>query len=72
MFDFIKNLLHKKGVTLPESMDTPEELLAKAKEIGAENLENVDVVAEKIKQAIPGETDDKIVDQITDKLSSNK
>ena len=67
MVKFIQTILglfHKHKDKLPEDMDSLDEMKAKAQELMDQHGDKIDDVTEKI----PGETDDKIVDQARDVL----
>lgn len=65
IFDTIKNLLSSKGVNLPENLDTPEEIMAKGKELVAEHGDKLD----QLKDKIPGDTDNNIIDSVKNRLN---
>ncbi|MDQ2973076.1 MAG: hypothetical protein M3Q79_01165 [bacterium] len=74
LFDFLKR---SKGrdidfslPDLPHNLDSPKEILEKAKDLAETNKEMVQEVTEQIKDAIPGNADNTVIDKVTDKINS--
>ena len=53
------NLFHKHKDKLPEDMDSVDEIKTKAQDLMVEHGDKLDDITDKI----PGDTDDKVVDQ---------
>ncbi len=70
IFDWFKNKTADMGAKLPDNLNSPEEIARKAKELAESKQEMVEEVSEQIKNAIPGQADDKLIDNVNDKLTN--
>lgn len=68
LMDWLKELLGKRNISLPEQLNSPEELIAKGKEMIGEQTEKL----EQLKDKIPGEVDDKIIDAVSENVENQK
>lgn len=64
LFDDAKKFIEEAQKKLPDDMNSPEEIKAKAKELAQQHGDQVTKYGDIAKDKIPGQADDKIIDAI--------
>lgn len=69
IFDSIKNALSGAKSKLPENLNSPEELKAKAQDLSAQHGDKVNQAIDTIQDKLPGQTGDKVIDGVQQKFN---
>jgi hypothetical protein len=68
IFDSVKGLFGQAQSKLPEDLNSVDELKAKAQNLAQDHGNTIDKVVDTVQDKLPGETGDKLVDGVQQKL----